>query len=203
MIEFQSTKLIIYVHIFDDVCAALSQFRQDIENAIKATEVVKIAFDTEWPVYFEGDFQNRKKTNGKINIIQLGSNVIDYTVILEMYNFTSNDQQIRAISQKLRAIFSLKISAFTGCNQKSDFTLMNKQYLKFKLPEESKKLMDNVSIMALNWGVVRRGRNKATLQALCRQQNMFLKKPSKCQSGHLFRIQKRKSLKRSPKILST
>lgn len=47
MIEFQSTKLIIYVHTFDDVCAALSQFRKDIENAIKATEVVKIAFDTE------------------------------------------------------------------------------------------------------------------------------------------------------------
>ena len=92
----------------------------------------------EWPVYFEGGPNNRRKTNGKINIIQLGSNVTDYTIILELYNFTDNQHHLRAIGQKLQATFSLSNSRFTGCHQKGDCTMLQNQHPIFDLPQTPK-----------------------------------------------------------------
>ena len=75
-----------------------------------------------------------------------------------------------AIAQKLRAIFSLNVSCFTGSCQKSDYTKLQKQYSQFNYPKESYKLMDDVSVMAINRGLTTRAKGQATLQALCRAQ---------------------------------
>ena len=147
---------------------------------------VKICFDTEWPVYFERSGNNRRKTNGNINIVQLASNVTDYTVILELYNFKDNDHLMRAIAQKLNAIFSLKVKCFTGCRQKADYTMLQNQYSHFNFPQEVYELMDDVSIMAINRGLTKRGKGKATLQALCMGEGRFLKKPEHVRLGTCF-----------------
>ena len=118
LVEMSSYKTILYLFRFQEVVDTLSRFRADLEDALANSieSKVKVAFDTEWPVYFEGDQSYRQKRNGHINILQLGSNVTDYTLVIELYNFTGIDQPLRAIGQKLRAIFSLEVSCFTGCN---------------------------------------------------------------------------------------
>ena len=91
-----------------------------------------------------------------------------------------------AIAQKLRAIFSLNVSCFTGCRQKSDYTKLQKQYSQFNFPKESYKLMDDVSVMAINRGLTTRAKGQATLQALCRAQGRHLPKPEHVRLGTCF-----------------
>ena len=143
-------KHILYLHILQDSLDSLSRFRGDIETALDTGINLKICFDTEWPVYFERSGNMRRKTHGNINIIQLASNVTDYTIILGLYNFKDNEHHLQAIGQKLRAIFSLKVYCFTSCNHKSNYTLLKKQYKQFHLPDSAYNLMDDVSIMAIN-----------------------------------------------------
>lgn len=127
-----------------------------------------------------------RKRNGNINIIQLASNVIDYTIILELYNFTNNNHHLKAIGQKLKAIFTLNVHCFAGCRQQSDYTLLRKQYPMFELPDAAMLLMEDVSLMAINRGVTTRGRDKTTLQALCKGQQIFLRKPQDIRIGSCF-----------------
>ena len=102
-------------------------------------------------------------------MMQLGSNVTDYTIILELYNFTDNQHHLRAIGQKLQAMFSLSNSRFTGCHQKGDCTMLQNQHPIFDLPQTAKDLMDDVSMMAINRGVTEKGKKQyytsSTLQA--------------------------------------
>ena len=120
-----TTKRIVYLHNHDNALAALSQFRQDIDEG--NTEESAMAFDTEWPVYFDGGRLNLKKTKGNINIVTLGSSATDYTIILELYNFSNNNHHLRAIGQKLRAIFFLNVKSIAGCYHKSDYTMLRNQ----------------------------------------------------------------------------
>lgn len=46
--------------------------------------------------------------------------------------------------------------------------------------------MDDVSVMASNRGVTKRGKGQTTLQALCQGQKMFLKKPAHVRVGNVF-----------------
>lgn len=141
---------------------------------------------TEWPVYFMGGPNNRKKVPGKINIVQLGCNVLDYSIILELYNFKDNSTQIKAIGQKLQAIFSLEVSCFTGCSQKSDYTGLNRDYPMFNLPQSAMRLMEDVGIMAVNRGVTTRGKGKTTLKSLCAGQGLYIKKEEEIRVGSNF-----------------
>ena len=119
--------------------------------------------------------------------MQLTSNVTNYTVLLELYNFSNNGHRLHAIGVTLRAIFSLKVSCFTGCNKKSDYTSLRRQYQQFELPEDSTYgKMDDVSIMAVNRGVTMRGQNKTTLETLCKIEGYFLKKTSNVRVGTCF-----------------
>ena len=192
LIEMTSDKKILYLFRLQDALDTLSQFRYDIEAALDnvSHNSVKICFDTEWPVYFDGNGSNHRKTNGNINIVQLASNVTDYTIILELYNFKDNEHHIRAIGQKLKAIFSLKVHCFTGCHQKSDYTMLQNQYRHFDFPKEAYNIMDDVSIMAVNRGLTKRGKGKATLQALCRVEGRYLRKPEHVRLGTCFNSMK-------------
>lgn len=211
---FETPKRVLYMYKKDDVLDSLRQFRQDVEDAINNTSQtsVKVAFDTgkttyyylfyvstywspshiiislyiEWPIYFEGGPNNRKKVPGKINIVQLGSNVVDYTIIIELYNFTDNEAHLAAIGQKLASIFNLKVTCFTGHSQSSDYTKLQKQYPIFDLPESARRRFEDIKDVALDRGVTSRGKGKTTLQALCKGQNMFLKKQDHIRVGTCF-----------------
>lgn len=195
LVEMSTEKDIVYVTEIDKVTMALSKFRQDIENTINDTTStsVKIAFDCEWPVYMVDVNGRKQKRHGDINILQLGSTCTNYTILVELYNFTNNPHHLACIGQKLRAIFSLNVSAFVGCNHKSDYTNLNKQYPCFKLPDSAKKKMDDVSLMAVNRGIVEKGNGKAGLQNLCRLQKIYLRKPANVRVGTCF-ASKNKSL---------
>lgn len=134
---------------------------------------------TEWPMYEHGNQHNLRRTHGNVNILQFGSNVTQYTLIIELYNFTNNATQMSAIGQKLKAIFSLEgVACFTGCKQKNDYDKLVNQYPIFGLTKDRAIMskMDDVSLMALNRGITSKGKGKTTLQALCRGQNLLLKK---------------------------
>lgn len=141
---------------------------------------------TEWPVYLRDGRRNSKQTKGDVNIITLGSNVTNYTLILEMYNFTSNKPHLFRIGQKLRAIFLTDVACFTGCRQKGDYTTLQVQYPSFNLPNEAKNKMECVSLMALNRDLAKRGRGTTTLQALCKGQQWHLPKPANVRVGTVF-----------------
>ena len=111
---------------------------------------------TEWPVYMERGQYSQRKTNGDINIIQLGSNVTSYTIILEVYNFKDNKLHLKRVGQKLKAIFSMNVHCFTGCAQKSDYTLLTNQYNEFDLPTDAMKRMEDISLKGLHRGIVRK-----------------------------------------------
>ena len=191
--EFQTEKQIFYLYRFEDAMHHLSQFRQDIENGIQNTAGprVKVAFDTEWPVFFRGDRHNVAETNGNINILTLGSNITNYTIVLELYNLITN-QQLDAIGLKIKAIFAMKVACFTGCNHKADYTLLMKQYKSFKLEKSNElmKIMDDVGVMAVNRGITKRGRDKTTLQSLMKGQGMHLNKPNNVRVGTCFASQR-------------
>ena len=87
----------------------------------------------------EREQYSQKKTNGDINIIQLESNVTSYTIILEVYSFKDNTLHLKRAGQKLKAIFSMNFHCFTGCAQKSDYTLLTNQYNEFDLPTDAMK----------------------------------------------------------------
>lgn len=140
----------------------------------------------EWPLFFTGDQSNRKKTKGNINILQLASNVTDYTIVLELYNFANSEFQLEGIGSKLAAIFSLPVYCVTGCNHKADYTSLKKQYSKMQLPVIPENKMHDVSLMAINRGVVKRGRGTSGLQSLCRKQGLFLRKPENVRVGTCF-----------------
>lgn len=186
--EFKTEKELFYLYEIDKVCLSLSKFRQDLENGINNTTgpPVKVAFDCEWPVYRQTVGNKTQVTKGDINIITLGSNVTQYTLIVELYNFTSNTTQLNRIGQKLRAIFSLDVSCFTSCHQKADYTKLCEQYPSFELPSSAKAKMDDVSLMAINRGITTRGKDQSTLQAVCRTQNLFLKKPAHVRVNSVF-----------------
>ena len=185
--EMSTDKDILYLHRYNEALDTLMRFRNDLEAALSAgNTAVKVCFDVEWPVFFEKEGNINKKRNGNINLLQLGANVTNYTLILELYNFVDNATHMNAIAQKLRAIFSLQVSCFTGCRQKSDYTMLQKQYSMFNFPKETYKLMDDVSIMAINRGLTTRGKGQATLQALCRGQGRFLPKPEHVRLGTCF-----------------
>lgn len=139
----------------------------------------------EWPVYLNNG-QLKGSTQGDVNIVTIGSNAVNYTIILELYNFTGNPHHLERIGTKLRAIFMLPVAAITGCRQKQDYNKLQDQYKKFDLPDTSKKLMEDVSLMALNRGLVKKGRGTSTLQALCRGQKRYLKKPVHVRVGEVF-----------------
>ena len=114
-------------------------------------------------MYFERGAHTKKKTAGKINIVQLGSNVTDYTILLELYNFSNNTPHLRVIGQKLKAFFSLDFTSITGCNHKSYYTMLRKQYPMFDLPKDGVyNKMDDVGVMAVNRGLVKKGRGNRT-----------------------------------------
>ena len=123
-----TTKEILYLHSYENAIVVLSRFTEDLDNAIgnSSHDAVVVAFDTEWPIYFEGDQYNRKQTHGNINIVTLGSQLTDYTIVLELYNFTNCSYHLRAIGQKLKAIFSLELFSITGCHNKSEYSLSRK-----------------------------------------------------------------------------
>lgn len=188
LIELTSEKSILYLHQYDKLLISLSKFRQDLENALENTVAneVRVAFDTEWPLYANDGTNQEKTTRGDINIITIGSNVVDYTLIIELYNFTNSKHHMQCIGQKLQAIFSLKVACFTGCNHLSDYTLLRKQYPMFNLPDEAIPLMADVSNMAINREVVARGKGTSTLQALCRVEGRYIRKPANVRVGEVF-----------------
>lgn len=186
--EYKTEKKLLYLYEIDKVCLILSQFRQDIEDAInnQAHNAVKVSFDCEWPVYMETVNNRTKKTKGNVNILQLASNVTDYTLVIELYSFADNHTHLNRIGQKLRALFSLQVSCFTGCRQKGDYTLLQKQYPMFELPDSARSLMEDVALMAINRGVTKRGKGTTTLQAICETQKIFLRKPAHVRVGDVF-----------------
>ena len=139
-------------------------------------------------MYFHGVQHNARKTTGNINILTIGANIINYTLVIELYNFTNNRQQLEAIGLKLKAIFAMKVKCFTGLHHKADYTLLRKQYSNFNL-EQSKdleRLMDDVGMMAVNRGVTTRGKDKTKLHILMRGQGMSLNKPNNVRVGTCF-----------------
>lgn len=93
---------------------------------------------------------------------------------------------MRSIGQKLKAIFSLPVACITGCKQQADYSNLIKQYPIFDLPESAKELMDDVSIMALNRGLAKRGKDQTSLQALCAGQKIHIKKLERVRVGTTF-----------------
>lgn len=93
-----------------------------------------------------------------------------------------------SIGQKLRALFSLPVTCFTGHSQRSDYNKLCKQYPVFNLPRNKALFsrMDDVELMSVNRGLATRGHGKTTLQALCRGQKMHLKKPKHVRVGTCF-----------------
>lgn len=140
---------------------------------------------TEWPIYLNNG-QFRGSTKGDVNIITLGSNVVNYTILLEVYNFTGNQHHMGRIGTKLRAIFSLPVGAIIGCRHKNDYNKLQTQYPIFDLPEEPKKIMEDVALMAINRRLVQKGKGNSTLQSLCRGQKRHLKKPAHVRVGEVF-----------------
>ena len=69
---------------------------------------VNIAFNTKWPVYFRGKRNNVCKTNGNINILTLESNITNYILVIELYNFTTY-HQLEAIGLKIKRIFIMRV----------------------------------------------------------------------------------------------
>lgn len=136
----------------------------------------------EWPVYFD----DRHKTVGNINILTITSNVVLYTLIIELYNFADNASWMRRIGLKLRAIFGLQVNHFVGCNQKSDFTKLCKQYPILNLPITAYSKMFDVSLMAVQRGIAKQGPNQRTLQTLCHKQGYQLPKPAHVRVGTCF-----------------
>ena len=61
--EFDGSKEILYLCKYENATAALSRFREDLDEAIKAKPEngVVVALDTEWPVYFDGGPHHKKK----------------------------------------------------------------------------------------------------------------------------------------------
>ena len=163
LIEMTSNKNL-YLFRQQDALDTLPQFRCDIEEASSSgvNNCVKICFDTEWPVYFERNGNNRRKTNGNINIVQRVSHVTSYTVILDLYNFNHNDHLMRSIAQNLDAISPLKVKCFIGCRQKDDYMMLQNQCAHFNFPQEIYQLMIDVSIMAINRVITKRDEGKAT-----------------------------------------
>lgn len=188
LVDMQSEKTCHYVYDMLRAEILLAKFIQDIEEALKDTAgpSVKIAFDAEWPVYITNGPGPRKKVPGNINILQLSSNVTNYTIVLELYNFTSNTTHLKRIGLKLKAIFQLKVECFTGRMHKNDYKLLKKQYPEFELNDLSPNIFHDVGEMALNRGIVQRGKNKTTLEHLCRKQGIRLKKPKNVRVGTCF-----------------
>ena len=127
-------------------------------------------------MYFERGAHTKKKTSGKINIVQLGSNVTDYTILLELYNFSSNTPYLRVIGQKPKAIFSLNFTSITGCNHKSDYTMLRKQCPIFDLPKDDiYNKMDDVGVMAINRGIVKKVKGTQPSKHCARIATFFLR----------------------------
>lgn len=137
----------------------------------------------EWPVY---ETEGGQKSSGNINILQLTSDVTTYTVILELYNFAANEQHLKSIGSKLKAIFSLNVACFTGCRQQGDYTRLRRQYPLFDLPKEAYKKMDDVGVMAVHRGVTSYGKDKTKLDVLCKGQGYYLRKPRNVRVGTCF-----------------
>ena len=139
-------------------------------------------------MYFHGERRSARKTIGNINILTIGSNIVNYTLVIELYNFTNNRQQLESIGLKLKAIFAMKVKCFTGLHHKADYTLLCKQYSNFKLEQtkDLERLMDDVGMMAVNRGVTTRGKDKTKLHILMRGQGMLLKKPNNVRVGTCF-----------------
>lgn len=188
MPEFTTPKRISYIYEIDRAVLALNQFIKDLEDAISnpSGSQVKVSFDAEWPIFKSPQGENQTTTHGDINILQLASNVVDYTILLELYSFADNPQQLKRIGQKLKAVFSLNVSCFVGCKQSSDYTLLRKQYPVFDLPDSATQKMADVSKMALNRGVAKPGKEKTTLKALCKGQDLYLQKPRSIRVGTIF-----------------
>lgn len=91
---------------------------------------------------------------------------------------------MRAIGQKLKAIFSLKVSCITGLKHKNDYKKLNEQY-NLDLPN-NESIMDDLGVMAGNRGLTKRGKDQSTLQALCQGQKFYLPKPQGIRVGTTF-----------------
>ena len=126
-------------------------------------------------MYFHGERRSARKTIGNINILTIGSNIVNYTLVIELYNFTNNRQQLESIGLKLKAIFAMKVKCFTGLHHKADYTLLCKQYSNFKLEQtkDLERLMDDVGMMAVNRGVTTRGKDKTKLHVLMRGKECY------------------------------
>lgn len=80
-----------------------------------------------------------------------------------------------------------KVSYLTGCIQNTDYTILRKQYPISNLPEDDVfELMEDVSIMATKRDLTTRGKDKTTLQSLCRDQKICPKKPENVCIGKRF-----------------
>ena len=93
---------------------------------------------------------------------------------------------MRTIGSILQSIFSLEVSCFTGCYQKSDYTKLQRQYPLFGLTDKAISKMDDVSVMAVNRGIVTRGPGKTQLQELCKGQKLHLPKSRHVRVGTVF-----------------
>lgn len=188
LIEVETNKKCHYVYDILRAEILLAKFIQDVEEAIANTSgpAVKIAFDAEWPIHVTDGPGPRKKVPGNINILQLGSTATDYTIVLELYNFINNETHMKRIGIKLKAIFNLKVKCFTGRKHKNDYTLLKKQYPSFDLHDLSPNLLDDVGEMAINRGIVKKGKNTSGLKQLCRKQGLCLKKPKNVRVGTCF-----------------
>lgn len=146
-----------------------------------------MSISLEWPVYIQQTATGHKqKTPGNINIIQLGSNVVNYTVIIELYNFKDNDTHLEVIGQKLKAIFNLQIDALVGHSHKTDYNKLKKQYPQFHLEELSEDIYHDIQKMALARGITTRAKGESTLQSLCFKEKLFLPKPERIRVGTIF-----------------
>jgi len=48
------------------------------------------------------------RISGNINILQLTSDVLNYTILLQLYNFVGNNAHVRALGVKLKSTFSVR-----------------------------------------------------------------------------------------------
>ena len=102
--------------------------------------------------------------------------IIDHVILIKLYNFEEKEQALKSIGQKLKAIFSLQVGCFTGCKQNADYTLLCKQYKVFDLPPSTQ----------IKQGLTKWGKDRTTLQALCKDQGWYLRKPQHVRVGTCF-----------------
>lgn len=124
--------------------------------------------------------------SGNVNIITVTSDLVSYTVLIELYNFKDDSNQLRRIGEALESLFRTNVDKIVGNKHLSDYTKLQNQYPQMKLPNDLRTKFDDVGEMAIARGVTTRGKNKTKLDTLLKEAGYHLEKHPSLRVGEVF-----------------